>query len=202
MKLILLTPPYFFVEEDKLLTALFDEGLDVLHLRKPDSEPVYSERLLSLLPRKCLSRIVVHDHFYLKDEYNLRGIHLNSRNPKAPLDYKGHISKSFHDLNTLKEEKKHYSYVFLSPIFDSISKSDYRAGFSDNDLRKASSLGIIDQRVMALGGVTANNMKFIRDLGFGGAVVLGDLWNRFDLRSITSYKEIIEYFRILRKSID
>ena len=50
MKLILLTPPDFFVEEDKILTALFEEGLDLLHLRKPDTEPVYSERLLTLLP--------------------------------------------------------------------------------------------------------------------------------------------------------
>ena len=40
MKLILLTPPDFFVEEDKILTALFEEGLDLLHLRKPDTEPV------------------------------------------------------------------------------------------------------------------------------------------------------------------
>ena len=50
MKLIVLTDPGFFVEEDKILTTLFDEGLDILHLRKPGSEPVYCERLLSLIP--------------------------------------------------------------------------------------------------------------------------------------------------------
>ena len=76
MKLILLTPPDFFVEEDKILTALFEEGLDLLHLRKPDTEPVYSERLLTLLPESHHNQIVVHDHFYLKEEFNLRGIHL------------------------------------------------------------------------------------------------------------------------------
>ena len=41
MKLILLTPPDFFVEEDKILTALFEEGMDLLHLRKPQTEPIY-----------------------------------------------------------------------------------------------------------------------------------------------------------------
>ena len=66
MKLILLTPPDFFVEEDKILTALFEEGLDLLHLRKPDTEPVYSERLLTLLPESHHNQIVVHDHFYLR----------------------------------------------------------------------------------------------------------------------------------------
>ena len=103
MKLILLTTPDFFVEEDKILTALFEEGLDILHLRKPGSEPVYSERLLTLLPASHHNQIVVHDHFYLKDEFNLKGIHLNSRNPEAPANYKGHLSKSFHNLEELKE---------------------------------------------------------------------------------------------------
>ena len=104
MKLILLTPPDFFVEEDKILSALFEEGLDLLHLRKPGTEPVYSERLLTLLPESHHDQIVVHDHFYLKDEFNLRGIHLNSRNPEAPAGYKGHISKSFHHLDELKAD--------------------------------------------------------------------------------------------------
>ena len=42
MKLILMSTPYFFVEEHQILTALFDEGLEILHLRKPETEPVYS----------------------------------------------------------------------------------------------------------------------------------------------------------------
>ena len=37
MKLIILTPPDFFVEEDKIINSLFEEGLDLLHLRKPDA---------------------------------------------------------------------------------------------------------------------------------------------------------------------
>lgn len=84
-----MTTPYFFVEEHQILTALFDEGLEILHLRKPNTEPVYSERLLSLLPDSYRKRIVVHDHFYLKNEYNLHGIHLNKRNPELPKTTKG-----------------------------------------------------------------------------------------------------------------
>ena len=149
MKLILLTPPDFFVEEDKILTALFKEGLDLLHLRKPDTEPVYSERLLTLLPESHHNQIVVHDHFYLKEEFNLRGIHLNGRNPEPPVGYKGHISKSFHHIDELKAEKKNFNYVFLSPIFDSISKSNYTSAFDMEVLKQASAHGIIDKRVMA-----------------------------------------------------
>ena len=52
MKLIVMTKPTFFVEEDKILEALFEEGLNDLHLYKPGSAPVYAERLLSLLPEE------------------------------------------------------------------------------------------------------------------------------------------------------
>ena len=52
MKLIVVTTPTFFVEEDKIITALFEEGLDILHLRKPETPAMYSERLLTLIPEK------------------------------------------------------------------------------------------------------------------------------------------------------
>ncbi len=32
---------------------------------------------------------------------------------------------------------------------------------------------------MALGGITPDNILEIKDYGFGGAVVMGDLWNKF-----------------------
>ena len=200
MKLILLTPPDFFVEEDKILTALFEEGMDLLHLRKPQTEPIYSERLLTLIPDNHHNQIVVHDHFYLKEEFNLRGIHLNSRNPKAPDHYKGHLSKSIHDIEELKSDKKKYNYVFLSPIFDSISKSNYTSAFEMDVLKKAAAEKIIDKSVMALGGITTDNIQMMKDLGFGGVVILGDLWNRFKIHSTLDYKELINHFRKLRKA--
>ena len=42
MKLVLITKPTFFVEEDKIIASLFEEGLDNLHLYKPDSSPMYA----------------------------------------------------------------------------------------------------------------------------------------------------------------
>ena len=42
MKLIVITTPTFFTEEDQIITALFEEGLDYLHLRKPGTEPITS----------------------------------------------------------------------------------------------------------------------------------------------------------------
>ena len=82
MKLIVVTTPTFFVEEDKIITALFEEGLDVLHLRKPETPAMYSERLLTLIPDKYHRRIVTHEHFYLKEEFKDRkSTRLNSSHP-------------------------------------------------------------------------------------------------------------------------
>ena len=106
MKLVLMTQPTFFVEEDKILSSLFDAGLDDLHLFKPDSSPMYSERLLTLLPDEYRKRITVHDNYYLKEEYKLHGIHINDETTPAPKGYKGHVSRYCTHLDLLKEAKE------------------------------------------------------------------------------------------------
>lgn len=202
MKLILITPPTYFVEEDKIITALFEEGLDILHLRKPNTAPMFAERLLSLIPEQYHKRIVVHGHFYLKEEYFLKGIHLNSRNPNIPENYKGHISCSCHSLEEAKEHKRNCDYVFLSPVFDCISKKDYHANYSPEEIRKAHKAGIIDKKVIALGGIDTNNIQQVKDYGFGGAAILGALWNRFDTCNDCDYDSLIKHFKELKKLAD
>ena len=200
MKLILLSTAEFFVEEDKIINALFEEGLDLLHLRKPQTEPVYSERLLTLLPPECHSRIVVHEHFYLKEEFNLRGIHLSAAHPEPPSGFHGQISRSVHSLDELKNAREGMDYVFLSPIFDSISYPDRHAGYTSQQLYDAARAGLIDRKVMAAGGISSETLPLLSDYGFGGAVVSGDLWHRFNIHSGLDYKEVIAHFRKLRKA--
>lgn len=197
-----MTTPYFFVEEHQILTALFDEGLEILHLRKPNTEPVYSERLLTLLSENYRKRVVVHDHFYLKSEYSLKGIHLNHRNPELPPKYKGHISCSCHTPEEVIAHKRVCDYVFLSPIFNSISKEDYASHFSPTQLRELASRKVIDRKTMALGGIGLENIQQIKDLGFGGAVILGDIWNRFSIHSTEDFKDLILHFRRLRRAAE
>ena len=84
MKLILLTHPDFFIQEHIILDAMFEEGLDMLHILKPNSEPIFCERLLKLMDKGWRKKIVTHEHFYLKNEFKLHGIHLSQRNPEPP----------------------------------------------------------------------------------------------------------------------
>ena len=147
MKLILITPPTYFVEEDKIITALFEEGLDTLHLRKPGTAPMFAERLLTLIPRTISQNASwFTDIFYLKEEYKLKGIHLNGRNPNLPEGYKGHVSCSCHSLDEVKERKSSCDYVFLSPVFNSISKLNYNSAYTAEELRAAAKASIIDKK--------------------------------------------------------
>lgn len=202
MKLIVITLPTFFVEEDKIITALFEEGLDILHLRKPETAAMYSERLLTLIPEKYHKNIVTHEHFYLKQEFGLMGIHLNARNPQEPPEYSGHVSCSCHSVEEVKNKKKFYDYVFMSPIFDSISKEGYNSAYTPEELRQASKEGIIDKNVMALGGINPDNILQIKDYGFGGAAILGDIWNKFDACNDQDYLEVIKQFKKLKEMAD
>lgn len=202
MKLIVVTAPTFFVEEDKIITALFEEGLDILHLRKPETPAMYSERLLTLIPQKYHKRIITHEHFYLQEEFSLMGIHLNTRNPKEPHDYSGHISCTCHSLDEVRNKKHFYDYLFLSPIYNCITKTGVTSGFTAEELRQAEKSKIIDSKVMALGGITSDNILEIKDYGFGGAVIMGDLWNKFNACNDRDYLEVIRHFKKLKEMAD
>ena len=86
------------------------------------------------------------------------------------------MSKSCHSLEEVKEWKEKCDYVSLSPIFDSISKQGYHAAFSSTEIEEASRQGIIDKKVLALGGVTFNKIDDVLRMGFGGGMILGDAW--------------------------
>ena len=201
MKLIIMTKATFFVEENQILTTLFEEGMENLHLYKPNSEPIYSERLLSLLSEDYYKKITVHDHFYLKDEYGLRGIHLNQATDELPLGYKGNVSRTCHSIGELKEAKKKSSYVFLKTIFDSQINAADKSTISMDELKLASKQGLIDKRVYALGGINLENVRLMRDLNFGGVVICGDLWNRFNIHHGQDYVDLIAHFKKLAKAV-
>jgi len=202
MKLVIMTKSTFFVEEDKILAALFDEGLDNLHLYKPNSSPLYAERLLTLLPEDTHRFITVHEHFYLKNEFDLAGIHIDQPSEGVPEGYRGRITRSCQQLERLKETKKNAKYVFLNNIFNGIEFQDKVSTFTLPQLEEASRRGLIDKHVYAMGGMTIDNIKIARDLGFGGVVICGDLWNRFDIHHQLDYKDLINHYCKIQKALE
>ena len=202
MKLVIMTKTTFFVEEDKILTSLYEEGMDNLHLSKPEATPMYYERLLSLLPEEMYRRITVHDHFYLKNEYGLAAIHLKDMDEPLPQGYKGRFTRSCTDLSRLRELKKKPEYVLLKNIFNGIELKDEQANFTMKELEQAADSGLIDKHVYAMGGMSLDKIHIAKELGFGGVVICGDLWNHFNIHNQQDYKELISHFEKLRKAIN
>ena len=171
-KLVVITTPYFFADEASLIELLFAEGMSRLHLRKPDCKRDELEGLLD----------------------NISPAYYDKRNPEAPPLYKGSISRSCHSLEEIIEYKPVCDYVFLSPIFQSISKEGYGSGFPLDGLRNAK--GIIDDKVIALGGICSQTITKLRDIPFGGVAVLGALWGNDP--SLLVADQLIKQFKRLQ----
>jgi thiamine-phosphate pyrophosphorylase len=180
MKLIVITTEHFFEKEAFALNILFERGMETLHLRKPASTKTGLKNLLKQIDRRFHDRIVLHGYFSLINTFRLKGIHLNSRNPEYPaqIPLPRSVSRSCHSIREL-ENIAGLDYVFLSPVFDSISKSNYTQAFTSEDLLKAKSFGSIGKQVIALGGINPENIPAAGKYGFGGVAVIGALWGNF-----------------------
>lgn len=209
MRIIVISAPDFLPGEAEAVTALLEAGAWRVHVRKPAAGSDSIVRLLEAVPKCCRDRLSLHDHHELATRFGVGGVHLNSRNPSVPAGFGGLVSRSCHSMEELSEYGSVCDYMFLSPIFDSISKSGYTSRFSLEEIRRriaadvgAAGVGVdagisgtagpmdvmssdgncrsVDWgRVFALGGVCPDNIRLLEEAGFGGAAVLGYLWEPF-----------------------
>lgn len=186
MELIAITVPYFYEHESSDIVALLkSKRFSRLHIRKPGASELEIKSLLSAIPAELRPKISLHDCFDIAQEFGVGGVHLNSRNPLPPRGWSGLLSRSLHSVDQIAGAKE--DYLFLSPIFPSISKPGYTANFNFGELKKK-----IGHKVYALGGVTPENLHIISSLGFGGAAMLGAVWRpriiseQFRLQLITN----------------
>lgn len=181
---IVITKPEMFPGETEVVNTLFANGMQRLHLRKPGASEQEMAEWIGRIDLPFRQRIIVHDHHRLLRTMGLGGIHLNARNPEAPAWFSAErqkrrsmtLSRSCHSLEEIAQWKGVCDYLFLSPIFDSISKGGYTSAFTRETLLQAYYDGLFSKPVYALGGVSADNIRSIYDYGFAGAAVIGSLW--------------------------
>lgn len=179
MRRLIVTPENFGIADMRRALQLLDCGAERLHLRTVGAAEGNLRTLIEAVPLRYRRRVSIHEHLHLANEYGLGGVHLNSRYPDAPADFDGIVSASCHSIEQLRDTQS-LDYVFLSPIFDSISKAGYRAAFSTEQLLEARNEGLISARVIALGGITPRHFDKCREFGFGGVAMLGAAFNPID----------------------
>ncbi len=190
---IAFTPPRLHPDESNAIILLLRSGnIDYFHIRHPEISRDEMEVLIREIPTEFYPRLTLHSHFELCESYNIGGIHLNKRRSEIPpgLPEGVRISRSIHSIEEAEEIKnseysmnnkgRGFSYVTLSPVFTSISKEGYESSFDLEDLtfvRKVREINERYCRMIALGGVRPRDFTKIRESGFGGAAILGYIWN-------------------------
>ena len=177
MKIIAITVPKMIDEDAYLISNLLKMGIHSIHLRKPEASIHDCRTLLAKLTKEERAKIIIHNYPELYTEFSLKGIHINKNITSLPDGYNGFKTRSCHSFEEIKRYKTEYDYLFLSPIFDSISKVGYKSGFTKEELLKASTSGIIDHKVIALGGITLDMIPNLKQLNFGGIAMIGGIYN-------------------------
>ena len=196
MKLIVISSPVDLNNEHELLGSLFETGLGCFHLRKPEYSEMQMEAYLQSVPGKYHKKIMLHAHYPLAEKYNLKGIHHTKTIPgyfKEGLT----VSASVHSIKEIEESKK-YDYVFLSPLFDSISKPGYTGNFDFGELKnflQRLKMQHSHPEVIALSGIDENNITIAHETGFDGVAVLGSIWGTF-LKNKNIQDTIIKFHKI------
>lgn len=180
MKLVIISAPHPVTREEELVRGMLKAGLTHFHLRRPTWQKSDFQNALLGYTKQERKNIVLHSQHDLVPELGLKARHFTSSSrPELPLqvDPLHPSSASLHSLQEVQQDLRGFDYVFLSPIFDSISKEGYKAVFKLEELRKA--LPALCP-VIALGGITTENCAIARDLGFDGVAVLGSVWRSPD----------------------
>jgi thiamine-phosphate pyrophosphorylase len=189
--LIVISNPTPITKEASLINQLFDEGLSVFHMRKPDSSAQELVLLLQEIEPKHYSKIALHSHHYLAKSFGIDRLHYTEASRKQAgninlleQEVDNILSTSIHSVADHQNLGTHFKYAFLSPVFDSISKPNYQAcEFNLTKIDKNS-----PTKLIALGGINETNCQKAYEMGFDGIAVLGAIWNSEN--KIEAFKQI------------
>jgi thiamine-phosphate pyrophosphorylase len=181
MRIVVISPEAADPREVAAMGAFFDDGLERYHVRKPSWSAADLETWLEGLPASWRPQLVLHQHHTLVEKMGLGGRHEK--------DWGGYpepagMSRSCHDLNSLRRHLGRYKSLLFGPVFTSLTKPFYgpSADFPWEELKAilAAPRDSGSARVLAVGGIKADGLARCAELGFDGAAVLGAVWNEPD----------------------
>lgn len=184
--MIVITNPSAIENEISSINSLFEEGLSLLHIRKPDFSELEMAQFVHQIKVEFRSNLVLHNHHHLAENFGVERIHFSEKERKYDTDFPARFSKPFWYKNATKSTSTHsiedfnslendFDYVFLGPLFKSISKENYHP---KTDLFKALKFRTNYKiKVIALGGIDPENIQKTMENGFDDIALLGTIWN-------------------------
>lgn len=210
MKLIVISSSSAIENEAQIVTSLFEAGLETFHLRKHKLSTKKTKEFIQQIPAHFHNRIVIHSHHNLARKFNLKGIHLTKSHKKRKFQTwltlkliklknpEMIITTSYSSIGQLLETSTYdYSYVFLSPIFDSLS-SKFQGGFTEHSLRSAIQKSKL--KIVARGGVDASAIEKAHAIGFEGLAFYSGIWRKKE--PLKELNTVVEKFQELKIPIE
>jgi|APGre2960657468_1045069.scaffolds.fasta_scaffold33942_3 thiamine-phosphate pyrophosphorylase len=164
----------------KTVVKLFDAGLGRLHVQSVRDWNVRQyEAFLQQVPEVFRNRIVLEEQPDLVLSRKLAGFQMLPGDRIPPRWPKtAALSLKCHSYDEMRSTPKGCHYLFLSPIFPSVSKRDYVPQRTHREFQ------VIVERwraeggcpVYGLGGITPQNAAHVRALGFDGMAFIGSVW--------------------------
>lgn len=203
MKIIIITSSKTDEKEIEVVNSMLENGLNTLHLRKPRLTTKELEDYIKKIPSAFHDKIVIHSHHELAGKYNLKGIHLTKTHRKNArltwfkmkiLGLRRPISSLIISTSSTKlselynEDKINSNYIFLSPIFDSLT-GKFQSGFYEEGLKVA--IQKSGKNIVARGGVDYSKVEKIHEIGFAGLALYSAMWEKND--------PLAEYMKVIKK---
>lgn len=180
--MIVITNPFFIEDEIRILHSLLEEGLSLLHIRKPDFSELEMAQFINQIKLEFRSNLVLHNH-QLAEDFGINRFHFSEKERKElparfskPYRLKcKSISTSTHSIEDFNSLENDFDYAFLSPVFKSISKENY---YPEKDLfEEIKSRRNHKTKMVALGGIDSENIQKSLENGFDDVALLGTIWN-------------------------
>ena len=192
--LIVISNPTPVNDETTIINALFDEGLEVLHVRKPRASVNELRVLIQKIHSKYHHQLALHQHHKVAVDFGINRLHFtevkrHAMKEEVLMKLKDNhtiLSTSIHQIESHKTLSASFDYTFFGPVFNSISKQGYNSILSE-DFVLPSELN--HPKTIAIGGIYASNIQQVKRMQFNGAAVLGTIWQQLN-ESIQQFKTI------------
>ena len=201
MKVIVISPSKIKENEIAHVVQMFEAGLETYHIRKPKFTTKQMEEYLGRIPKQFHNRIIIHSHHNLARKYNLQGVHYTKkhleknlrnwwREKMLRLSGSQFIKTTSHGklASLFDEEDIRFNYIFLSPIFDTIT-GKYQSGYYEDSIKSV--LQKTGKKVIARGGIDASRIEKIQELGFYGMALYSSVWDK--------ESPVEEFIKVLRR---
>jgi thiamine-phosphate pyrophosphorylase len=170
--MIIITNPTAVNHEIRSIHSLFENGLELLHVRKPDYSEMEMVSFLTAIGSDFRNQLVLHNHHHIAHSFGINRLH----NPKEAKEIANAVfSASTHSIAEFNALENNYAYAFLSPVYPSISKQGYTS--TENHLDTIKERSNFNTKLIALGGISAENIAETIQKGFDEVALLGSIWN-------------------------